>query len=98
MNDWQKTLYELMTSLPLKDELRDGLRTAILATPIQNMIEFTIARDAMLRIIQDIHAGRLTIKTTLREVYKDAYEKAIARPKIAEVQPKSPPQQLTMLL
>lgn len=85
MNDWQKTLYELLMSLPIKDELKDGLQAAILATPIQNMREFTIARDAMLRIIHDIHDGQLTIRTTLRAIYKGAYEKAVARPALPEV-------------
>ncbi|MEK3766025.1 helix-turn-helix domain-containing protein [Solibacillus sp. FSL K6-4121] len=85
MNEWQKTLYEFMTSLPMKEELKDGLRAAILATPIQNRREFTIAKDAMWRIIQDIHEGKLTIRTTLRAIYKGAYDKAIARPVIREV-------------
>ncbi|MEK3765512.1 helix-turn-helix domain-containing protein [Solibacillus sp. FSL K6-4121] len=84
MNEWQKTLYEFLMSLPLNDELKDGLRSAILATPIQNMREFTIAKDAMWRIIQDIHDGKLTIRTTLRAIYKGAYDKAVARPVLPE--------------
>lgn len=87
MNDWQKTLYEFLTSLPLKDELKDGLRAAILATPMQNRREFTIAKDAMWRIIQDIHDGKLTIKTTLRAIYKGAYEKAVARQVVPVAKP-----------
>ena len=79
MNEWQKPLYELLMSLPLKDELKDGLRAAILATPIENMRGFTIARDAMMRIIHDIHDGKLTIRTTLRAVYKGAFDKAVTR-------------------
>ncbi|MBD8032982.1 helix-turn-helix domain-containing protein [Solibacillus merdavium] len=85
MNEWQKILYEFMKSLPINDELKDGLRAAILATPIQNKREFTIAKDAMWRIIQDIHEGKLSIRTTLRAIYKGAYEKAITRPVIREV-------------
>ncbi|MGN7477771.1 helix-turn-helix domain-containing protein [Solibacillus silvestris] len=80
MNEWQKILYEFLMSLPLKDELKDGLRAAILATPMQNMREFTVAKDAIWKIIHDIHDGKLTIQTTLRAVYKGAYEKAVARP------------------
>lgn len=85
MNEWQKTLYEFMTSLPMKEDLKEGLRAAILATPIQNRQEFTIAKDTMWRIIQDIHEGKLTIRTTLRAIYKGAYDKAIARPVKREV-------------
>ncbi|MGN7476841.1 helix-turn-helix domain-containing protein [Solibacillus silvestris] len=79
MNEWQKTLYEFMMSLPLKDELKDGLQAAVLATPMQSKREFTIAKDALWRIIQHIHDGKLTIRTTLRAIYKGAYDKAIAR-------------------
>ena len=87
MNDWQKTLYEFLMSLPLNDELKDGLRAAILATPMQNRREFTIAKDAMWRIIHDIHEGKLTIETTLRAIYKGAYEKAVARPVVPVAKP-----------
>lgn len=86
MNEWQETLYEFMTSLPMKEELKDGLRSAILATPIQNRREFTIAKDAMWRIIQAINDGKLTIRTTLRAIYKGAYDKAVARSVIREVE------------
>ena len=77
-------------SLPLKDDLKDGLRSAILATPIENMRGFTIARDAMMRIIHDIYDGKLTIRTTLRAVYKGAYDKAMARPVLVEVKEAEP--------
>lgn len=92
MNEWQKTLYEFLMSLPLNDELKDGLRSAILATSIQNMREFTIAKDAMWRIIQDIHDGKLTVRTTLRAIYKGAYDKAVARPVLPEVKEQQPQQ------
>ena len=92
LNDWQKPLYELLMSLPLNDELKDGLRSAILATPIENMRGFTIARDTMMRIIHDIHDGKLTIRTTLRAIYKGAYEKAMARPVLAQVKEEQPQQ------
>ena len=87
MNDWQKTLYEFLQDFPMKDELREGLQKAILATPIQNMREFTIARDAMLRILHDVQDRKLTIQTTLRAVYKGAYDKAIVRLKVKDVEP-----------
>ena len=51
------------------------------------MHKFTIARDAMLRILHDVQDVKLTIKTTLRAVYKGAYDKAIARPKLRDVEP-----------
>lgn len=92
MNHWQKLLYELLMSLPLNDELKDGLRAAILATPIENIRGFTVARDAMMRIIHDIHDGKLTIRTTLRAVYKGAYDKAIARPVLPEMKQVEPQQ------
>lgn len=87
MNDWQKQLYMLMMSLPLDDGLKDGLRTAILATPLQTIREFTVARDALMRIVQDIESGVLTIQATLRAVYKGAYDKAIGRTKLIQKQP-----------
>lgn len=90
-NDWQKPLYELLIDLPLNDELKDGLRTAILATPIENMRGFTVARDAMLRIIHDIQDGKLLIRTTLRAVYKGAYDNAMARERMPATE--NPPQQ-----
>lgn len=80
MNDWQHALYELMRSLPLKDELKDCLHKAILATRLQNIRDFTIARDALLRIIKDIQDGKLTVQTTLRAVFKGTYEQAVIRP------------------
>ena len=92
MNEWQKTLYEFLMSLPLNDDLKEGLRSAILATPIQNMREFTIAKDAMWRIIHDIHDGKLTVRTTLRAIYKGAYDKALARPVLPEAKEQQPKQ------
>ncbi|MER2107401.1 MAG: hypothetical protein ABS949_10730 [Solibacillus sp.] len=82
MNDYQLTLYELMISLPLKDELKDALYAAILSTPITTIQEFTITRDTLMRILLDIEAGTLTVRSTVRAVFKGAYEKARARPKI----------------
>ncbi|AWE06338.1 helix-turn-helix domain-containing protein [Lysinibacillus sp. 2017] len=86
INNWQNTLCEFLQDFPMKDELKEGLHKAILATPIQTMREFTIARDAMLRIIHDVQDGKLTIQTTLRAVYKGAYERAVVRPNVKEVE------------
>lgn len=84
LNDWQKILYDLMMGLPICDELKDGLYAAIVATPIDTAREFTTARDTLLVIIRDVQHGRLTIQTTLRAIYKGAYNKRSAHPKIAE--------------
>ena len=81
MNDFQEMLYQLLLSLPMNDELKDGLHKAILASEIKNHHEFVIARDALFGIIQDVQSGMLTIKTTLRAVFKGAYDKRLERPR-----------------
>ena len=81
MNDFQEMLYELLRSMPINDELTDGLHKAILASDIKNHHDFVMARDALLGIIQDVQSGNLTITTTLRAVYKGAYDKHRERPK-----------------
>lgn len=78
----QLTLYELMISLPLKDALKDALYAAILSTPMTTIQEFTLAWDTLMRIILDLDADTFTVRSTVRAVFKGAYEKASARPKI----------------
>ncbi|MER2190674.1 MAG: hypothetical protein ABS951_06900 [Solibacillus sp.] len=53
-------------SLPLKYELKDALYAAILSTPLTTIQEFTIARDTLMRILLDIEAGTLTVRSTVR--------------------------------
>ena len=75
MNDLQRMLYNLLMEMPIQDELKDGLHQAILATDMPDVKTFVRTRDALLGIIGDVQAGRLTINTTLRAVLKGAYEK-----------------------
>lgn len=82
MNDYQQQLYALLMSLPMKEELKDALYATILSTPITNHREFTIARDTLMRILLDIDSGKLTVRTTIRAVFRGAYNIAIVRPAI----------------
>ncbi|MFF5997087.1 helix-turn-helix domain-containing protein [Lysinibacillus sp. KU-BSD001] len=94
MNEFQQTLYHLLIILPLKDELKDGLHRAILASSVNNRHEFILARDALMGIIRDVESGMLTITTTLRAVFKGAYEKRCFRPICPpkRIQPQTRPQ------
>ena len=77
MNDLQRMLYNLLMEMPIQDELKDGLHQAILATDMADVKTFVRTRDALLGIIGDVQAGRLTINTTLRAVLKGAYKKRL---------------------
>lgn len=75
MNQYQQTLYELLLEAPLKEELKDGLYEAIVASPMPDFRSFVQTRDALIGIIQDVHAGKLTINTTLRAVLQGIQRK-----------------------
>lgn len=79
MNDHQQQLYDLFTSIPMNDELKDALYAAILSTPITSRHEFITAKDTLMRLLLDIQNGTLTIRSTVRAVFKGAYDKAISR-------------------
>ncbi len=90
MNEYQRTLYELLMETPIKDELKDGLYQAIVASSMPDFRTFVQTRDALIGIIQDIHAGRLTINTTLRAVLKGALQKTLPMEVSMETVPEQP--------
>mgnify|MGYP006380169563 FL=1 len=92
MNDFQAMLYQLLLSVPMNDEMKDGLHKAILISEIKNHHEFIIARDALFCIIRDVESGTLTITTTLRAVFKGAYYKRQQRPKCNNIPIENPKQ------
>lgn len=79
MNEWQKTLYDFLHSLPLADQLKDELHKMVLASQIDNASAFHTAKDVIVNIAQDIANGTLTVTGTLRAVFAGAYGKAIER-------------------
>lgn len=79
MNEWQKTLYDFMHSLPLTDQLKDELHKCILATKMNDVRDFVNAKDILTNIFRDIANGTLTITSTLRAIFVGAYGKAVER-------------------
>ena len=76
MNEWQKTLYDFLHSLPLADQLKDELHKLVLASQIDNASAFHNAKDVIVNIARDIANGTLTVTGTLRAVFAGAYNKA----------------------
>ncbi len=79
MNEWQKTLYDFMHSLPIADQLKDELHKCILATKMNDVRDFVNAKDILANIFRDIANGTLTITSTLRAIFTGAYGKAKER-------------------
>lgn len=86
-NERQAQLYELMNQLPIADYLQAQLYAAIVSVSITNDCQFILARDVLLRVILDSQVGTLTIHSSLRAVFKAAYEKALARTAVPHIQP-----------
>ena len=77
MNEWQITLFDFLHSLPMRDDLKDQLNKAVLASRIDNAKEFVRAKDVLLNIVRDINSGVLTVSSTLRAVFVGAHDKVI---------------------
>lgn len=75
LNDYQQALYELLMETPIKEELKEGLYHAIVASDMPDCRTFVQTRDALMGIIQDVQSGKLTIKTTLRAVLQGVMRK-----------------------
>lgn len=84
LNDYQQALYELLMGTPIKEELKEGLYQAIVASDMPDCRAFVQTRDALMGIIQDVQSGKLTINTTLRAVLQGIMLKT---PPIGEVLP-----------
>lgn len=79
MNEYQEMLFDFMNSLPMKDELKDQLHKAVLATDLNNVSDFIKAKNVILMLIIDIADGTLTLSKTLRSAFVGAYNKSIER-------------------
>lgn len=79
MNEYQEMLFDFMNSLPMKDELKDQLHKAVLATDLNNISDFIKAKNVIFKIISDIAEGTLRITNTLRSMFVGAYNKSIER-------------------
>lgn len=85
LNQYQKALYELMNSVGVNEIIGDELGKVIAATEINSVEEFHIAKEIIMNIALDLQSGRLNVDTTLRAIYKGAYNKKMARSKVEEV-------------
>lgn len=81
MNDWEKSLYELVKPL-IKDNQVNDVQKAILGMSVKSREEFIKAKNVLLNTLTDIINGTLTIAKTLRATVVAAYEKALARPAV----------------
>lgn len=81
MNDWEKSLYELVKPL-IKDNQVSDVQKAILGMSVKSQREFIKAKSVLLNTLTDIINGTLTIAKTLRATVVAAYEKALARPAV----------------
>lgn len=79
MNEYQEMLFDFMNSLPMKDELKDQLHKAVLATDLNNVSDFIKAKNVIFKLISDIADGTLTLTKTLRSAFVGAYNKAVER-------------------
>lgn len=64
---------------PLKDELKDQLQKAVLATELNNASDFIKAKNIIFKLISDIADGTLTLTNTLRSAFVGAHGKSIER-------------------
>lgn len=79
MNVYQEMLFDFMNSLPMKDELKDQLHKAVLATVLINVSDFIKAKNVIFKLISDIADGTLTLTNTLRSTFVGAYNQSIER-------------------
>jgi len=79
MNEYQEMLFDFMNSLPMKEELKDQLYKAVLATDLNNISDFIKAKNVIFKLISDIADGTLTITKTLRSAFVGAFNKACER-------------------
>lgn len=79
MNEYQKMLYDFLYSLPMADQLKDELHKIVLASDIENVQDFHKAKDVFMSLVMDIKTGVLTVGSTIRAVFKGAYDKALRR-------------------
>lgn len=79
MNEFQEMLFDFMNSLPMKDELKDELHKAVLATDLNNVSDFIKAKNVIFKLISDIADGTLTLSKSLRSAFVGAYNKALER-------------------
>lgn len=88
LNEYQRMLYDLLHEAPVKEELKDGLYQAIIASPMPDFPAFVQTRDALMGIIRDVHAGKLAVNTTLRAVLqgvmRERHPKKAPQPTAAE--------------
>ena len=79
MNEYQEMLFDFMDSLPMKDELKDQLHKAVLATKLNDVSDFIKAKNVIFKLISDIADGTMTLSNTLRSAFVGAYNKALER-------------------
>ncbi|WP_277585823.1 helix-turn-helix domain-containing protein [Psychrobacillus antarcticus] len=79
MNEYKEMLFDFMNSLPMKDELKDELHKAVLATDLINVSDFIKAKNVIFKLISDIADGTLTLSKTLRSAFVGAYNKSMER-------------------
>jgi len=81
MSEYQEMLFDFMNSLPMKDELKDQLHKAVLATDLNDVSDFIKAKNTIFKLISDIADGTLTLTNTLRSTFVEAYNQSIERSK-----------------
>ncbi|WP_374963760.1 helix-turn-helix domain-containing protein [Lysinibacillus sp. RS5] len=79
MNEYQVMLYNFMHSLPLSDIFKDELHKVVLASNVNNIQEFILAKNIIFKIANDIKDGVLTVTNTLRAIFVGAHKKALQR-------------------
>lgn len=79
MTEYQVMLFDFMNSLPMKEELKDQLHKAVLATDLNNVSDFIKAKNVIFKLISDIADGTLILTNTLRSTFVGAYNKSIER-------------------
>ena len=90
MNEYQKQLVELLNSFGLDKILGEELHKVVLATEINSVEDFHFAKGIIFNIARDLESGRLTPQTTIRAIYKGAYNKKIERMENQKVQAAQP--------
>ena len=79
MTEYQVMVFDFMNSLPMKEELKDQLHKAVLATDLNNVSDIIKAKNVIFKLISDIADGTLTLTNTLRSTFVGAYKKSIER-------------------
>ena len=72
-------LFDFMNSLPIADNLKDELHKCVLASHVNSVEDFITAKNVLFKIAMDIKEGLLTVASTLRAVFLEAYSKAVER-------------------